>query len=115
MASGKFLLQLNYSFQGLRPVRVEPTRGAKVTMQKLQKANGAMVSAYGQVSGGYRLSREPKLLAAAQIQPHQPLAAMLGDTGLSMSLPTRKGQDTDLQVMESAAAFNLDLLSLNNS
>jgi hypothetical protein len=30
VASGKFLLQLNYSFQGLRPVRVEPTRSAKV-------------------------------------------------------------------------------------
>lgn len=82
--------------------------------QKLQKANGAVVSAYGLVSWDYSLSRELKLLAAAQPQPHQPLATMLWDTGPSMSLPTGQGQDTDLQVLESAAAFNLGPLSLNN-
>lgn len=75
VASGKPLLQL-YSFQGLKPVRMEPTR--RRSLQKLQKANGSIVSAYGLVSWGYRLSREPKLLAAAQLQPRQKLGSHAG-------------------------------------
>lgn len=87
----------------------------KLGRQKLQKANGPLLVPMAWSPGGSGLSREPRLLAAAQLEPRQLLAAMLGDTGLSVSLPTPQGQDTDLQVMESAAAFNLGPLSLNNS
>lgn len=87
----------------------------KLSRQKPQKANGPLLVPMAGSPGGYGLSRESRLLAAPQLEPHQPLAAMLGDTGLSVSLPTPQGQDTDLRVMESAEAFNLGPLSQNNS